>query len=325
MKVMVVGLGSMGKRRIRLLKRYSDTLKIVGVDKKNNRRKECEKEYGLKCYEDIESCISIEQPSCAFVSTPPLSHNSLIWNCLSRQMHVFTEINLISDGYEENIRLSCEQNKVLFLSSTFLYRDEIKYIKNFCENEKQVFNYIYHVGQYLPDWHPWESYKDFFVNDIRTNGCREIFAIELPWIVHTFGPVKEFSVHKSKISSLAVNYPDNYLVTLIHENGNKGQLAVDIVSPKAVRNLEVLNDRSYLRWDGTPNGLYVYCKLSSSEENVQLYDKAEHQVGYSRTIIENAYYNEIKNFFAVIEGKQKPLYSFEQDREILGLIDLIES
>ena len=35
------------------------------------------------------------------------------------------------------------------------------------------------LGQYLPDWHPWESYKSFFVSNKKTNGCRELFAIEL--------------------------------------------------------------------------------------------------------------------------------------------------
>ena len=43
-------------------------------------------------------------------------------------------------------------------------------------------NYIYHIGQYLPDWHPWENYKNFFVGDKRTGGVREIFGIDLPWL-----------------------------------------------------------------------------------------------------------------------------------------------
>ena len=116
-------------------------------------------------------------------------------------------------------------------------------------------NYTYHIGQYLPDWHPWENYKDFFVVDKRTNGCREIFAIELPWLTEVFGNVKDIIVRKSKISSLNIDYDDNYMVILEHESGHKGMLAVDIVSRKAVRNLEVFGESLYLSWDGSAEGL----------------------------------------------------------------------
>ncbi|MDE6927475.1 MAG: hypothetical protein K2P06_01985, partial [Muribaculaceae bacterium] len=66
--------------------------------------------------------------------------------------------------------------------------------------------YIYHVGQYLPEWHPWENYQDFFVGDKRTNGCREIMAIEFPWLIETFGEIREVSVLHDKMSHLNIDY-----------------------------------------------------------------------------------------------------------------------
>lgn len=38
MKVLVVGLGSMGKRRIRLLKRFENVKAIIGIDEREDRR-----------------------------------------------------------------------------------------------------------------------------------------------------------------------------------------------------------------------------------------------------------------------------------------------
>ena len=38
MKVLVVGLGSMGKRRIRLLKRFENVTAIIGIDEREDRR-----------------------------------------------------------------------------------------------------------------------------------------------------------------------------------------------------------------------------------------------------------------------------------------------
>ena len=43
MKLLVIGLGSMGKRRIRLLKEYDSSIEIIGIDKQAIRRDEREK------------------------------------------------------------------------------------------------------------------------------------------------------------------------------------------------------------------------------------------------------------------------------------------
>ena len=49
MNICVVGLGSMGKRRIRLLKKIVSNTIIIGVDSNYNRAKTVAKEYGIEC------------------------------------------------------------------------------------------------------------------------------------------------------------------------------------------------------------------------------------------------------------------------------------
>ena len=83
---------------------------------------------------------------------------------------------------------------------------------------------------------------------------REIFGIDLPWLLDAFGPVKHVYAEKDKLSGLEIDYPDSYFVTLRHENGTKGLLAADVVSPKAVRNFEVFGEGLHLFWEGNPQG-----------------------------------------------------------------------
>lgn len=71
-----------------------------------------------------------EQIDCAFVCTSPLSHAKIIKNCLENGWNVFSEINLTEDGYHENMAFTLAKKKVLFLSSTPLYREEMKAIKD---------------------------------------------------------------------------------------------------------------------------------------------------------------------------------------------------
>ena len=320
MNIAVIGLGSMGKRRIRLIQELYPEHTVVGIDGREDRRKEASARFGIRCLERLDQAD--RRPDCVFVCTSPLSHSAIIRDALERGCHVFTELNLVPDGYEENRAKAREKGVTLFLSSTFLYREEIRYLRERI-GEDTRWNYIYHIGQYLPDWHPWESYKDFFLGDARTNGCREIMAIELPWLTKTFGDVADVRVAGDRMTGLDIAYKDNFMIQLIHENGSKGSLIVDVVSPVAVRKLEVYGEGRYFSWNGTPDSLSEFDPESKMLRPVQLFERPEHMEGYSAFVVENAYKNEIREFFdAAFRGKE-PLYGFEQDRKVLELIDRI--
>lgn len=325
MKVIVVGLGSMGRRRIRLIKQHNSEIQIIGIDLNSERRLFVEENFGIETSSTIEDVLKNHAIECAFICTSPLSHSHLIHSCLQNNLHVFTELNLVADGYDENIELAAIKGKTLFLSSTFLYRDEVKKISEIVKAQSKRLNYTYHIGQYLPDWHPWEHYNNFFVGEKRTNGCREIFAIELPWLIEAFGKIKKVTAVKDQITELDIDYYDNYLVMIEHETGNKGVLSVDIISRKAVRNLEIYGEDLYLSWDGTPYGLKLHDLDKKQDQAIQLYDKIDQLSDYSSFIIENAYLSEIALFFEAVSYKKTPQYGFEKDRAVLAWIDVIEA
>ena len=183
MKLLIIGLGSMGKRRARLIRGMRPDIVLCGVDSTESRRAEAEA-LGVITYPVISEAIKEERPDGALVCTAPASHAGIITELLRAGLPVFTELNLIDDGYERNIALAKEQGVPLFLSSTMLYRGETQYIKaqaqKFMAETGKPVNYIYHIGQYLPDWHPWENYKNFFMGQKRTGGVCEIFGIDLP-------------------------------------------------------------------------------------------------------------------------------------------------
>lgn len=324
MKVIVIGLGSMGKRRIRLIKQINSDVDILGVDSREDRRTEVKSLYGIDTCDSLDAAID-SGCDAVFVCTSPLSHADIIETCLKAGLHVFTEINLVNDKYDSNISLAKEFERVLFLSSTFLYRDEIKYIQNQVKESNSLLSYNYHIGQYLPDWHPWENYTEYFIGDSRTSGCREIMTIDLPWIYQTFGKIKRIEVASAKKTALKTTYPDSFLLLLEHENGVQGTLSIDVVSRKAVRNLEVYGEDLYLTWNGSVDGLIKYNIDTKKEEQINLYESVDKQEGYAAFVVENAYRNEIETFFRLVQGARLDVYDFEKDKYILGLIDKIES
>lgn len=325
MKVIVIGLGSMGKRRIRLLSEHKD-IEIFGIDSQYTRCQEVKEKYGVICYESIKTAVEIEQPQCALVCTSPLSHAGIIKECLLNNLHVFTEINLVSDGYEENMKMAKERGLVLFLSSTFLYRKETQTIINKVKNKCSKLNYVYHVGQYLPDWHPWESYNNYFIGNPRTNGCREIMAIDMPWLWTAFGPIKKVYALKSKNTDLNINYNDNYLIMIEHETGAKGVFAVDVVTRKPIRHIDVYGERLQLSWNGTADSLWEYDFESKEMHQIIVENASEHVEGYAAFITENPYREEINAFLELIEDTTKgPAWDFKKDQVLLKVIDEIEA
>lgn len=325
MKIIVIGLGSMGKRRLRLLSERND-VELFGIDSQEPRCEEVKEKFGITCFKSITEAVEAENIEAAVISTSPLSHAAIIKECLTHNLHVFTEINLVQDGYKENMALAKEKNLVLFLSSTFLYRKETQTIIEKVQNAKCPLNYIYHVGQYLPDWHPWESYNSYFIGNPRTNGCREIMAIDLPWVVSAFGPIKSVSAIKSKNTELNITYNDNYLITLEHESGHKGVFAVDVVARKSGRNIEIFGEQLHLSWNGTADSLKVFNIEEKKDEIVSFDDASEHVEGYAAFVTENPYREELNSFLKQIADRDySPAWDFEKDKVVLDIIDQIEA
>ena len=325
MKVIVIGLGSMGKRRIRLLSEHQD-IEIYGIDSNAERCQEVKDKFSIKCFTMISEAVAAEPIEAALICTSPLSHAGIIKECLQNNLHVFTEINLVEDGYKENMELAKKKGLVLFLSSTFLYRKETQTIIEKVKGHNSKLNYVYHVGQYLPDWHPWESYNNYFIGNPRTNGCREIMAIDMPWLWTAFGPVKKVQAIKSKNTELNISYNDNYLILLEHETGVKGVFAVDVVTRKPIRHIDIYGENLQFSWNGTADSLQEYNFETREMQTIQFEDASEHVDGYAAFITENPYREEINAFLAQIADPTKvPAWDFEKDKVLLKVIDEIEA
>ena len=324
MIILVIGLGSMGRRRLRLLREIRPDITLCGVDQNEERRVAVKEESGIAVYASVTEAIEKAHPEAAIVSSSPLSHASIVRECLQAGLHVFTELNLVADGYEENIALAESKALVLFMSSTFLYRRETQYLIERAREYRKKLNYRYHVGQYLPDWHPWENYTDYFIGDNRTNGCRELFAIELPWLMAAFGRIDEVKVLKTKCTSLRIGYSDSYMVLLKHHNGHIGSLNIDVVSRNAERLFEMYGEDLSITWNGTPDTLQEWDARKKEARPVRLYEDTTHRDGYAGFVIENAYADELCAFLDSVETGKRAAYGFKEDLKTLTVIDEIE-
>lgn len=320
-KVLVVGYGSMGRRRIRLTLELYPNAKFICVDSNIERRVQVEKD-GHIAATSLEKGLEFS-PDIAFVCTSPGHHAEILLRIVAAKIPVFTELNLTADKYDELLDASTKYRVPIFVSSTLVYKKQMNIFKRMADEQDKPVTYMYHVGQYLPDWHPWESYKDFFIGRKKTNGIREIMAIQLPWIVDCFGRITDVKVTHQRCTDLDIEFPDSVILSIVHENGNIGVFVVDVVARKATTHLEIIGEDIHVLWDGHNDDLMTLNMTTKELERVEVYASEEHVEGYSDNIAEEPYRDEIKEFIRAIAGKQ-PRYGLQDDAYVLGIIDQIE-
>lgn len=320
-KVLIIGYGSMGKRRIRLLQKLMPDVSIMCVDSNKERVKQAIQD-GHKAYESLDEAVALS-PDSAFVCAAPGRHADIILRLIDERIPVFTELNLTADKYDEIKEKANRNNVTVFVSSTMLYKRQMRFFKEKMLEQKKPVSYIYHVGQYMPDWHPWENYKDSFFSKKNTNAVREIMTIQFPWIIDTFGRIKRIDAINQNCTSLDICFPDTVIMNVEHENGNIGSVVIDVTSRKSTTNLEIIGEDIHITWGGHNDDLYDFDVKSKEMKHVILYEMEEHVDGYADNIVEEPYEEEIREFLEVIEGKQNR-YGIDEDAYTLKIIDMIE-
>lgn len=139
MNIGIIGLGSMGKRRLRLIQEHFNDILLCGVDTNEARRKEVEKEFGIPTYNSLTEAKNLFEINSVFVCTSPITHEFIIKEALNLDCNIFTEINLLNEYYDEIIEVAKKKDRLLYLSSTFLKRKEIQYIKSKVTHNKKNF------------------------------------------------------------------------------------------------------------------------------------------------------------------------------------------
>lgn len=317
MKFLIVGLGSMGKRRIRNLQ-YLDAGQILGFDPREDRRKEAQEKYGIEVFEKFDHAMA-EEPDALIISTPPDMHMEYALIAANNNKHFFTEASVVNEGMDELIALCRNKTIVAAPSCTMRFQPSIRVIKNLVESNKigKVLAFIYHSGQYLPDWHPWEDYRTFYVAKRETGACREIVAFELVWLTWIFGEIAGISCLKDKLSSLEIDIDDIYQILVRSENNILGSLTVDVISRIPYRQLKLISEEGVITWDWSEKCVRVFT-AKDKKWHTYVEEKGTVEKGY--VVEEEMYIDEMRHFVNAITGKERYMYTFEQDKRILDTL-----
>lgn len=327
MRYLVVGLGSMGKRRVRNLKAIGNC-EVAGFDIRPDRREEAKKKYDIQVFEDFDKAIHQISPDGLVISTSPQEHIGYVKWAVEHDTHAFVEASVT---HQKKIAELAEQIKskpelVIAPSCTMRFFHGPRLVKQLVTENKigEVLFINYHTGQYLPDWHPWEDIKDYYVSKKETGAAREIVPFELTWLNDIFGWPEVLTSFKSKLSDLETDIDDLYHCLLRYGSKTILNMSVEVLSrPHAVRDMTIIGSEGTISFSQERNEILL-SRVGSEETEAYTLQAGNIEEQYINP--EEPYIEEMKAFVEACSGSRDAIYpnSLEYDSKILGLLLEIE-
>lgn len=322
MNFLQVGLGSMGKRRIRCLKTLGHQ-NVIGLEFREDRRKEAEDLYKIQTVALLGD-VKWKKIDAMIISTPPDMHLDYMKVAVREGIPCFVEASAVLAGLSE-LNQEARKKKVLIAPScTLRFSDPIKDIQKIVKSHMygKFTNFTFHCGQYLPDWHPWEKVTDFYVSKKETGACREIVPFELTWLVDILGFPKKVVCLYGRTMDVGAPIDDTYVVGLKFSHGY-GSMIVDVVSRYATRSLILNMERGQIVWRWDDRFLRVY---EAERKRWITYGQKEvdAQPGYNKNIGEAMYVEELKTFIDHVSGVGRFPNTLAEDIKVLEILHAAE-
>jgi predicted dehydrogenase len=325
-KILVIGLGSMGKRRVRNLQALN-IKHIAGFDTRPDRREESQRKYGIQVFDSIEMAVKGFAPQAFIISTPPDLHMHYAYYAYENEISCFIEASVTDIEKIKQLSEKIRGTKIIMAPScTMRYYPGPKKIKEIIRSGTigKILNVNYQTGQYLPDWHPWEDIRDFYVSQRETGAAREIVPFELTWINDILGDSETLACIKAKLTDIPVDIDDIYHCLLRYPNNVLANITVEVISrPKASRNMRVLGSDGEIVYDADSNSVrYINTKMSEWSK----FKLPEGTIESQYINPEEPYVSEMEDFIDAVNKKDQSLFpnSLDDDCKILETLYALE-
>lgn len=304
MKVLQVGLGSMGKRRIQNL-RVLGVTEFLGFDTRDDRRAEL-MALGIPTTDSFAAGLAWG-PDVVVISTPPDLHYEYCRAAAEAGRPWFCEANILSVGARELGALAAQHGVVGAPSCTMRFHPVYQRLHQFVKEERkagQPLFFTFHLGQYLLDWHPWEG-LDFYGGRKETGAAREMVPFEFDWMVWVFGRVVEVQATYGPLMGLPGGVDDLYAILVRFESGVTASVVIDVIARTVLRQGRLLSQSGVLDWDVIAQRLaWTSGETKSSTDLVALggaYDQ------------EQMYVAEMGQFLAACRGESPWPHTYADD------------
>jgi hypothetical protein len=178
------------------------------------------------------------------------------------------------------------------------------------------------MGQYLPDWHPWEDIRTFYAGKRETAGSREMVPFELTWLLDIVGRPKEVFGFFGMTHDMGVDIDDTYGMTMRSDSWI-GCIMVDVVARYALRRLVLNLEQAQIQWLWEEKVVNLFD--SNKKAWVRFYEpEGKAAIGYNTNIIEEMYIDEMRSYLDAVKGLAPFPNTLADDIAMLSILESVE-
>lgn len=261
--ILIVGLGSIGRRHARVF-RAAGIEEISGADLRQDRLDQARNEVGLaELTRDYKELLARKHFDAVLVTLPTAYHTPVLRDAVAANTHVFVEkpVAHAPEGLAEIIEEAARRKLVAYTAYCYRFAPSTERMKAIVDSGRlgRVLCARLMISTYLPDWHPWEDYRSFYMARLDQGGgarLDESHGIDLlRWM---FGDVAAVSALVSKVSDLEIQADDLTTMMLRFRNGVVGEAHFDLLGRTPRVGAELVGSEGTLLWDRISGKIDVF-------------------------------------------------------------------
>ena len=312
----IVGLGSIGRRHLRLISEIRPDIKIIVV--RSGHGSACDEEkMAVKVTDSIGDAIK-EGIQAAIISSPATLHLKQSLELAKNGIHLLIEkpISHTSDRVKELLKI-VNENRITTMVGYVLRYDlgAIKF-KNWLDNKikGKILHARIECGSYLPDWRPDQDYRKT-VSALSELGGGVLLELshEVDYLYWFFGKPKDVQAQIRNSGTLDINVEDQVDLLMTSEQGYCISVQIDFNRRHVERKCKVLTTEGELIWDAVNKN--VTWKGVNKEQFKYEYNNERNSI----------YRKQLEVFFDCIENDNDPIVTVKDGINVISLIDAVRN
>ncbi len=259
--VLVVGAGSIGRRHMANL-RGLGVRKLAATDTDAARLQTVIDELGARGFADLDEALRIFQPNVVFICTPPAFHIDQAWSALRSGADIFVEkpLSHLLDGVAAFKAEADKLGRVVQVGYNLRFNPGIQTLRRLVDEgvAGRILWARAEVAQYLPDWRPWQDYRQSYTARHELGGGVILDAShEIDYMLWLLGPPRELTCMAGQVSGLDLNVEDCATILLRLRSGAQADIHMDFAQRTSSRSCVVAGDRARLEWEHAKNQVRI--------------------------------------------------------------------
>jgi predicted dehydrogenase len=313
MKILIAGLGSIGRRHLKNLIALGEHDIFLYRTGHSTLPDEELKEFPV--FTNLETALS-HSPQAVIISNPTALHLEVAIPAAKAGCHILLEKPVShSLDYIDEFRSAVTFNKVkLLVGYQFRFHPGLQAVRRLIEEGAigRIISVHAHWGEYLPDWHPWENFRQGY--SARTDlGGGVILTLSHPfdYLCWLAGDVAQVWAFTSRSQELELDVEDTAEIGLRFLSGALGSLHLDYHQQPADHHLVIVGVNGTIEWNYADGTTRVYRVKDREWKTYPL------PGGFERN---DMFLAQMRHFLEVVKGNVEPTCTFEDGVEALQIV-----